>query len=255
MKNNSIFMMFLVVLAITVVFALIVRVCVIDKHVKDEVTDGKGSVQPAILKEKVEVISDDAWKEYENADKFVVELVERTTIETERGFETEYDRYIVSDVDLKNQTDDTKDYHDALLESDGEIDEGVKLSFKDAFGISYAGKNGRELYESLLKQYGFGEDFNDVTFDEDTNKLTGQNLYVFNEKNDVTDYLLEGEVVDEIVESKVCYQLGDETGGVRLPEYFSASVRYKAGDQVITKSLYLSVLIMDSKEGEEVVDA
>lgn len=254
MKSNSIFIMFLVVLAVMVVFALVLRVCFLDK-VPDADEAPKAEHAILIEEKKPEIITEDAMKKYEEATVVNAELVERTTIEKKSGFETEYDRYIVSDVDLKNQTDDTKDYHDALLESDGEIEEGRKVLFKDAFGISYAGKNGKELYESLLKQFGFGEDFNDVTFDEDTNRLTGQNLYVFKEKNDVTDYLLEGEVVDEIVESKVCYQLGDETGGVRLPEYFSASVRYKAGDQVITKSLYLSVLIMDSKEGEEVVDA
>lgn len=254
MKSNSVFIMFLVVLAVTVVFALVLRVCFLDR-LPD--TDEAPKAEHAILIEekKPEIITEDAMKKYEEATVVNAELVERTTIETERGFETEYDRYIVSDVDLKNQTDDTKDYHDAILESDGEIDEGVKVSFKDAFGISYAGKNGKELYESMLKQYGFGEDFNDVTFDEDTNKLTGQNLYVFNGKCDVTDYLLEGEVVDEIVESKICYQLGDETGGVRLPEYFSASVTYKTGNQVITKSLYLSVLIEESEIGKEAADA
>ena len=198
MKNNSIFMMFLVVLAITVVFALIVRVCVIDKHVKDEVTDGKGSVQPTILKEKVEVISDDAWKEYENADRLVVELVERTTIESEKDSETEYDRYIVSDVDLKKQTDDTRDYHDALMDSDGEIGDGTQVSFEDVLGINYKGSNGKEIYQSLLNKCGFSSDFNDVLFDDETNKMTGQNLYIYENKCDVIDYLLKGELYSKV---------------------------------------------------------
>ena len=251
MKNNSIFMMFLVVLAITVVFALIVRVCVIDKHVKDEVTDGKDSVRPAILKEKVEVISDDAWKEYENADKFVVELVERTTIESEKGSETEYDRYIVSDVDLKNQTDDTRDYHDALMDSDEDIGEGTRVSFEDVLGINYKGSNGKEIYQSLLKKYGFSSDFNDVLFDDETNKMTGQNLYIYENKCDVIDYLLKGELYSEIVDSKVCYQLEDKETETKLPEYFSASVSFKNGDQVVTKNLYVSVSIEKSDGGKE----
>lgn len=255
MKNNSVFTLFLIVLAITVAFAVIVRVCFLDKHFKDEVSEGSGSVQPAILKEKVEVITDDAWKEYEYADRLVVELVERTTIESEKGSETEYDRYIVSDVDLKNQTDDTRDYHDALMDSDGDIGEGNRASFKDALGINYKGANGKEIYQNLLNKCGFSSDFNDVIFDDETHVITGQNLYFYENKCDVIDYLLEGELYSEIVDSKVCYQLEDKETGTRLPEYFSASVSFKNGDQVVTKSLYVSVSIEKSDGGKEECDA
>lgn len=255
MKNNSVFTLFLIVLAITVAFAVIVRVCFLDKHVKDEVADGGGSVQPAILKEKVEVITDDAWQEYEDAERVVVELVERTTIESENGSETEYDRYIVSDVDLKTQTDDTRDYHDALMDSDGDIGEGTRVSFKDALGINYKGSNGKEIYQSLLNKCGFSSDFNDVLFDDSTNEMTGQNLYIYKNKCDVIDYLLEGELYSEIVDSKVCYQLEDKETETQLPEYFSASVSFKNGDQVVTKSLYVSVSIEKSDGGKEECDA
>ena len=255
MKNNSVFTLFLIVLAITVAFAVIVRVCFLDKHVKDEVSDGGGSVQPAILKEKVEVITDDAWKEYEDADRLVVELVERTTIESEKGSETEYDRYIVSDVYLKNQTDDTRDYHDALMDSDGDIGEGNRVSFKDAFGINYKGLSGKEVYQGLLNKCGFSSDFNDVLFDDSTHEMTGQNLYIYENKCDVINYLLEGELYREIVDSKVCYQLEDKETGTQLPEYFSASVSFKNGDQVVTKSLYVSVSIEKSDGGKEECDA
>ena len=255
MKNNSVFTLFLIVLAITVAFAVIVRVCFLDKHVKDEVSEGSGSVQPAILKEKVEVITDDAWKEYEDADRLVVELVERTTIESEKGFETEYDRYIVSDVDLEAQTDDTRDYHDALMDSDGDIGEGTRVSFKDAFGIDYKGLDGKEVYQSLLNKCGFSSDFNDVLFDDSTHEMTGQNLYIYENKCDVIDYLLEGELYSELVDSKVCYQLEDKETETQLPEYFSASVSFKNGDQVVTKSLYVSVSIEKSDGGKEECDA
>ena len=255
MKNNSVFTLFLIVLAITVAFAVIVRVCFLDKHVKDEVSEGSGSVQPAILKEKVEVITDDAWKEYEDADRLVVELVERTTIESEKGFETEYDRYIVSDVDLEAQTDDTRDYHDALMDSDGDIGEGTRVSFKDAFGIDYKGLDGKEVYQSLLNKCGFSSDLNDVLFDDSTHEMTGQNLYIYENKCDVIDYLLEGELYSELVDSKVCYQLEDKETETQLPEYFSASVSFKNGDQVVTKSLYVSVSIEKSDGGKEECDA
>ena len=255
MKNNSVFTLFLIVLAITVAFAVIVRVCFLDKHVKDEVSEGRGSVQPAILKEKVEVITDDAWEEYEDAERVVVELVERTTIESENGSETEYDRYIVSDVDLKAQMDDTRDYHDALMDSDEDIGEGNRVSFKDAFGINYKGLNGKEVYQSLLNKCGFSSDFNDVLFDDSTHEITGQNLYIYENKCDVIDYLLEGELYSEVVDSKVCYQLEDKETGTQLPEYFSASVSFKNGDQVVTKSLYLSVSIEKSDGGKEECDA
>lgn len=255
MKNNSVFTLFLIVLAITVAFAVIVRVCFLDKHVKDEVSEGRGPVQPAILKEKVEVITDDAWKEYEDADRLVVELVERTTIESEKGSETEYDRYIVSDVDLKAQMDDTRDYHDALMGSDGDIGEGNRVSFKDAFGINYKGLNGKEVYQSLLNKCGFSCDFNDVLFDDSTHEMTGQNLYIYENKCDVIDYLLEAELYSELVDSKVCYQLEDKETETQLPEYFSASVSFKNGNQVVTKSLYVSVSIEKSDGGKEECDA
>lgn len=254
MKSNSVFIMFLVVLAVTVVFALVLRVCFLDR-LPD--TDEAPKAEHAILIEekKPEIITEDAMKEYENADRLVIELVERTTIEEEKGFETEYDRYIVSDVDFKAQTDNTQDYHDAILESDGEIGEGTKISFKEAFGTSYARLDGRTLYERLLKQCGFSTDYNEVTFDDATHELTGQNLYIYDNKCDVTDHLLEGEVCDEILESKVCYQLGDGSKTAKVPEYFSASVTFKVKDQVVTKSLYLSVVAEKSDEGKGVADA
>ena len=81
--------------------------------------------------------------------------------------------------------------------------------------------------------------------------MTGQNLYIYENKCDVIDYLLKGELYSEIVDSKVCYQLEDKETGTKLPEYFSARVSFKNGDQVVTKNLYVSVSIEKSEGGKE----
>ncbi len=250
MKNNSLIIMIAIVFAITIVVAFVIRVCFLDKYAKEEKTP---EVISAIYEEGTEesmeesedIISEDVKADYAGAENAVVELVERTTIEGNDEFETIYDRYIVSDVNFTDKTDVTKDYHEALANSDGEIGDGTEISFREAFDMSYEGVDGWKLYEQLIKQCGFSTDYNNATFDEESHDLTGQNLYVYNCKNEVTDKLLWGETYDEILDSKVCYQL---TAKDKMPEYFSATVSYKYHEQVITKSLYLAVSIPSGKE-------
>jgi hypothetical protein len=250
MKNNSLIIMIAIVFAVTIAAALIIRVCFLDKYTeekvsKEEITAASEDVNEKSTKEPEDIISEDVKEDYAGAENAVVELVERTTIEGNGEFETVYDRYIVSDVNFTEKTDVTKDYHEALANSEGEIGDGIEISFREAFDMSYTGLDGWKLYEKLIKQCGFSTDFNDVTFDEESHDLTGQNLYVYNGKNDVIDKLLWGETYDEILDSKVCYQL---TENEKMPEYFSATVSYKYHEQVITKSRYLSVSIVSGKE-------
>lgn len=247
MKNNSLIITIAVCFAITIAVALIIRICFLDKYTKE-------TAPPEVItatteestKEPEDIISKEVKADYEGAENVVIELVERTTIEGNGEFETDYDRYIVSDVNFLEKTDETKDYHDALVNSDGEVSEGTKISFRDGFDMSYTGLDGWQLYEQLIKQCGFSTDYEDVTFDEESHSLTGQNLYVYNGKNEVTEKLLNGETYDEILDSKECYQLSDDD---KMPEYFSATVSFKYHEQVITKSLYLSVSIVSGKEG------
>ncbi len=243
MKSNSLIVIVAIVLLFTVVFALVVRFGFLEK-------DDAPVAEHAILKTPVEedsIITDAAKDKFSTAGNLVVEFVERTTVEDEDSYETAYDRYIVSEVDLKNQTDSTRDYHEALSESSGDIGEGEKVSFREAFGISYEDKDGWELYENLITQIGFTGDINEAELDEETKDKTGQNLYVFSDDCDVTENLLYGEVYDEILDSKVLYQMSDDT--VQMPEYFTAMVSYRFKEQIVTKSLYLSVSV---ESGEEV---
>ena len=248
MKNNSLIITIAVCFAITIAVAFIIRICFLDKHTKEKVSpEAITATTEEDTKEPEDIISEDVKADYEGAENVVIELVERTTIEGNGEFETDYDRYIVSDVKLLDNTDETKDYHDAIANSDGEISEGTKISFRDGFDMSYTGLDGWQLYERLIKQCGFSTDYNAATFDEESHSLTGQNLYVYNGKNVVTHKLLAGETYDEILDSKECYQLSED--GKKMPEYFSATVSFKYHEQVITKSLYLSVSIVSGKEG------
>ena len=191
-----------------------------------------------------EIITEEMKKLYANADYVSVELVERTTVEDESGnSETEYDRYLMSDVNLKDGADWTEDYHDSL--ADGLFDETANrdASFDEVFGFSYAGLNGWELYEKLLEVNGFDGSLTKVTFDEDTNQLTGQRLYVMNEDCSVIDNLLSGEVYDQVQSSKVTYSMAEDSKGNLVPECFNAEVIYTYKNQKITKNLYVQVLI------------
>ena len=251
MKNNSLIIMIAIVFAVTIAAALIIRACFLNKYTeekvpKEEITAASEDVNEESTKEPEDIISEEVKENYAGAEDAVVELVERTTIEGNGEFETVYDRYTVSEVNFTDKTDVTKDYHEALANSDGEIGDGTEISFREAFDMSYIGLDGWKLYEELIKQCGFSTDFNDVTFDEESHDLTGQNLYVYNGKNEVIDKLLWDETYDAILDSKVCYQL---TADDKMPEYFSATVSYKYHEQVITKSLYLSVSIVSGKEG------
>lgn len=251
MKNNSLIIMISIVFAVTIAVALIIRVRFLDKYTEEKVpkkviTAASEEVTEESAKEPEDIISEDVKEDYAGAEDAVVELVERTTIEGNGEFETVYDRYIVSEVNFTDKTDVTKDYHEALANSDGEIGDGTEISFREAFDMSYTRLDGWKLYEELIKQCGFSTDFNDVTFDEESHDLTGQNLYVYNGENEVIDKLLWGETYDEVLDSKVCYQLSENE---KMPEYFSATVSYKYHEQVITKSLYLSVSIVSGKEG------
>lgn len=203
--------------------------------------------------ENTDVITDDIRLLYENADYVSVELVERTIVEDESGESTtKYDRYLVSDVNLKDGSDWTEDYHDSLEEGLFDENGNKTISFLEGFDFSYKGLNGWQLYEKLLSKNGFDGSLSDVTFDADVNKISGQNLYRVNEECSVVSKLLSGEVYDEIIDSKVTYSMDKDGKGNLVPDCFNAEVTYQYKNWRITKNLYIQVLI--NYWGEEVVD-
>lgn len=256
MKNNVIPTL-IIATAIMVLVAVFLRWRMTnDKNFKGDapsqyVAEHAIYVEP--VEEVTEVISDEMKELFDGADYVTVELVERTTIEDETGdSNTKYDRYVISDVNLKDGSDWTEDYHDSLEEGLFDESGNKQISFQEGFGFSYKGLSGWQLYEELLKANGFDGDLSDVTFDADTNKRTGQQLYRLNEDCTVIKKLLSGEVYDEILDYKVTYVMAEDGKHNMMPDCFNAEVIYQYKNWKITKNLYVQVFI--NYWGEEDVD-
>ena len=173
-----------------------------------------------------------------------VEKVVRTQTEMEDGtVETQYDSYLLSDMDLKNRTDETMDYSEASVGEGFEIDKGKQTDFISEFGIDYKQISGDEVYEQLLSTMGIKENLNEVAFDQDTYEKTEQRTYVLDQSSDVIDKLIQGVEYDELISSKVFYQVVEDEGKSQVPDYFVAFVQYKMDGQIITKNLFLQVTI------------
>ena len=216
-------------------------------------TSEKLTAEHAILIEEKEAEEEAviSTKQFSTAQDLTVEKVERTIVEDGEGnAQTSYDTYLVSDVSLSNGTDKTDSYAKAM--ADGKFDEALieSVDFTEAFGISYAGKDGQELLQDLLCANGFSADFVGLTFDKDTYELTGQNTF-FLKNCAVLEKLLESEV-DEVIKKEAYVQVMEDKEGNKIPEFFSAQVQYQKGGKTITKSVYLQVTVNDYSGREEV---
>lgn len=189
---------------------------------------------------------------FEKAKHVTVEKVDRMTVDDLDGnSKTEYFKYLVSDVDFINHSDDTSDYAKALAGE--ELDDSLveKTSFLDAFGFSYENKSAWDVLWELLKKNGFDQDMSDAAFDEDAHELTGQSIYMVNEKSSVLDKLIDGISYDELMESKVFYQTRDLENGVVVPDCITAVVQYRIGDETFTRTVFLQVDVNDLNVDEE----
>ena len=216
-------------------------------------TSEKLTAEHAILIEEKEAEEEAviSTKQFSTAQDLTVEKVERTIVEDGEGnAQTSYDTYLVSDVSLSNGTDKTDSYAKAM--ADGKFDEALieSVDFMEAFGTSYAGKDGEELLVDLLTENGFSADFGGLTFDKDTYELTGQNTF-FLKNCAVLEKLLESEV-DELIKKEAYVQVMEDKEGNKIPEFFSAQVQYQKGGKTITKSVYLQVTVNDYSGREEV---
>ena len=216
-------------------------------------TSEKLTAEHAILIEEKEAEEEAviSTKQFSTAQDLTVEKVERTIVEDGEGnAQTSYDTYLVSDVSLSNGTDKTDSYAKAM--ADGKFDEALieSVDFTEAFGTSYAGKDGEELLVDLLTENGFSTDFAGLTFDKDTYELTGQNTFLL-ENCAVLEKLLESEV-DEVIKKEAYVQVMEDKEGNKIPEFFSAQVQYQKDGKIITKSVYLQVTVNDNSGREEV---
>ena len=244
MKGNK--NMVLLMLLLTV--AVMITGCGSKKKTSEKLT-----AEHAILIEEKEAEEEAviSTKQFSSAKDLTVEKVERTIVEDGEGnAQTSYDTYLVSDVSLSNGTDKTDSYAKAM--ADGKFDEALieSVDFMEAFGTSYAGKDGEELLVDLLTENGFSADFVGLTFDKDTYELTGQNTF-FLKNCAVLEKLLESEV-DEVIKKEAYVQVMEDKEGNKIPEFFSAQVQYQKGGKTITKSVYLQVTVNDYSGREEV---
>lgn len=210
----------------------------------------EGGVKHALLVEEVKPEPVFETDVFEKADELTIEKVERTIIEGEEGeFETTYDTYVVSDITVSKGTDKTDDYAKAMADGDFNEDLIESVDFADAFGISYAGKNGKEILEALLETNGFGTDYSDLEFDEETYELTGQNTYLLKDC-DVLNALSDTDA-DKVLKKEAYVQVTKDSSGNTMPEVFSAQVQFEKDGKTITKSLYLQVTVNAYESGEE----
>ena len=244
-----------------ITLALVVIVCLYIKsdefkeftsgHNKQE-TSIEESESEALQTEEVEhqnemVPNMEEYKEYyENAKFITVEKVERTITESLDGSsDTSYDTYFVSDVYMEKGTDFTEDYACAMIGNEFEEELVSKMEFEEAFGFSYAELDAWEIYEKLLSENGMEMELEDAVFDEDTYRRTTQIIYEMHDRNadKIWNRFLQDEAYDEIISKKVCYQVMTSEDGITYPDCFTAELKYRNGDTLITKSIFLQVIV------------
>lgn len=184
---------------------------------------------------------------YEKAKNISIEKVVRTVTEDDEGHsDTVYDTYIMSEIDFNTGNAVTEDYAATIGDNKEFCEDDISvISMEEAFGTSLDGLDGWQLFEKVISNNGIDFRFDDVTYDKETNDITGQNLYVFNSENDIIEQLLGGVEYDELMDKKVYYQTRTDEKGIIIPDTFSAIVQYKKGAMTVTKNLFIQVNIND----------
>ena len=246
MKNNS--TMIAILIAVVVGAGIMAFFIYRNLNASSLVAENDGKPQiTTLLYTEVEnnnVEMEEFQDQYANANNVTVEMVIRTIKELEDGSsDVSYGTYLMSDIDIAKKTESTVDYSNCSVGDDFDIEGAISTDFESAYGFDCKGLNGWELYGQLLSEEGIDGELSKVTFDEDTYAMTGQKLYVVEDECTVTKMLLEDEKYDEVIDSQVSFQVSESETGTQIPEYFTASVQYKANNQIITKNMFLQVTI------------
>ena len=188
-------------------------------------------------------ITDKAIKALEEAEYITVEKVERVIRENSEGeYLTNYDTYLVAEFGVGSEAPIVCDYVLAIAE-DGFDDSKIgTMSFMDAFGFEYQKENVWELYQKLLDANGIDGDIQNATFDAKSYETSGREIYVMNEHCKVIDWLL-SEDYDEILEESIYYEITTLKSDVDVPESFLVTVKFRSGNEIVTKTLYLQVAV------------
>lgn len=234
------YMMIAIVFAVTVGF--IVCMFITNKAGINRQKGTEEDYKEAMI-ESNKPITDKAIKALEEAEYITVEKVERVIREnTEGEYLTNYDTYLVAEFGVGSEAPIVCDYVLAIAE-DGFDDSKIgTMSFRDAFGFEYQKENVWELYQKLLAANGIDGDIQNATFDAKSYETSGREIYVMNEHCKVIDWLL-SEDYDEILEESIYYEMTTLKSDVDVPESFLVTVKFRSGNEIVTKTLYLQVAV------------
>lgn len=240
----------LMIVGIVVIILVTVAMFTAKSQKKTEVSEPDDvTVTDLLYREEIKdnELPESVFADYEKslveANNILVEKVIRTTVEyTDGNYSTSYDSYVVSEVNFVKGTDDTEDFTSAV--SAKEYDDSLikQVSFNEGFGFSYEGISAFDLYKTVLEKEGFDGKLTDVTLDEERTKLTGQNNYIINSEGSIIKRLLPDYESKDVIEKKAYFQTIKE-GDTEVLEFFVALVKYRDGEKVIEKSIYLQVSV------------
>ncbi len=263
MKTDSGFIKILaVVLAVTVIAALIIRYAMEKNGMYDEApmpqkTEEVHTEEEMTKDDEVAEETEEEVKElplpgngYDKSasDKAVnsydcVQIEKIYTVITDDGKgaqEMDYSKYYMSEVNLKDYTDKTSDYSKAVGVDAFDDDKVEKIKFSDAFGFSYETcRNLSEFFENARKGSGFDADMMDASYDEDKYSLNKEESYEFNGDCSILYTMLGDMDYDTLLKSESYYTLSRGDDGTKYPVMFTAVVQYKKDGVTVTKTAYL----------------
>ena len=245
--------MVIMMTAIAIIFltAILMATAYDDKKMKEVSGPDDVKISDLVYREEIKVPNEveTIQKNYEvalkEANHITVEKVIRTTTEdNEAKSKTVYDTYFVSDVDFEKNTDHTEDFTEAVSAAEYDEELITPVTFMDAYGFDYQGLSANGVYETLLGMEGFDDDLSNATFDRETNKVTGQNLFILKKDKNVISKLLPEYESKDIIEKQAYFQTLERNGMV-IPDYLAAVVRYREGDTIIERNIYLQISVND----------
>ena len=194
-------------------------------------------------------ISNEAIKALTEADYITIEKVERVIRENNEGeYLTNYDTYLVAEFGVGRDEPIVCDYALAIAEEEFDDKKVGTMSFNDAFDFEYQRENAWELYQKLLKANGIDADIQNATFDAKSYETTGREIYVLNENCSIVEWML-AEEYDEILEQRVHYEMTTLKSDVDVPENFLVTVKFRSGNEIVTKTLFLQVSVNEWEVG------
>ena len=235
-----------IVFALTIVF--IVGLIFMNKKTISVPSNTKEEMESAMV-DNNKPISDEAIKALKEADYITIEKVERVIRENNEGeYLTNYDTYLVAEFGVGRDEPIVCDYALAIAEEEFDDKKVGTMSFNDAFDFEYQKENAWELYQKLLKANGIDADIQNATFDAKSYETTGREIYVLNENCSIVEWML-AEEYDEILEQRVHYEMTTLKSDVDVPENFLVTVKFRSGNEIVTKTLFLQVSVNEWEVG------